>query len=83
MQLTKENFNFEYSGDQQHIKWELANNPRYTNPWSVREGNEIRDEIIQALRIKGMLEYYREFPSAFNYAQFEDWINKIFEDSKI
>lgn len=81
MQLTKANFNYEYSGSNNHIKWELANHPRYTNPWTVKEAEQLRDEIIQALKLKELLQYYKEFPQAMNYAQFENWIDKIFEDS--
>lgn len=37
------------------------------------------DDMIHALNIKKELEYYKENPSAFNYAQFEVWINRFFE----
>lgn len=40
------------------------------------------DDTIQAIKIKKELEYYRKNPSAFNYAQFEVWVNKLFEESK-
>jgi len=45
MKLTKDFFNFEYCGS--GFKWELANHPRYTNPWSREKLNQVRDDIIK------------------------------------
>lgn len=39
------------------------------------------DDTILAINIKEELEYYKEHPSAFNYAQFAVWINKLFRVS--
>lgn len=47
MKLIKENFNYNYSGDKDHWNWELANHPRYTNPWTEDEAIKIRDQILE------------------------------------
>jgi len=46
IKLTEDNFNYEYSGDTKHIKWELANHPRYTNPWTEEEANQLKQQIL-------------------------------------
>jgi len=54
--LTKDNFNYQYSGDMKHWNWELAHHPRYTNPWTEQEAKEIRDKILKNQEIVEILK---------------------------
>jgi len=45
MTLTEDFFNREDSG--RGFKWELANHPRYTNPWTREQLNQVRDQILK------------------------------------
>jgi len=62
MKLTKAYFNYEYYGiDNKRVKWELANHPRYTNGWYMKEAEEIRDQIVKNYEIVERLKKIKEF----------------------
>lgn len=48
----------------------------------VHGNHYTKEELVQALKLKEIMTYHKENPSAFNYAQFESFMQGIFERIK-
>jgi len=70
MNLTKKDFSCWGNGDKYDDELFIEHDPKIT-------AVEIADEILLNQKIRKELEYRKEHPQAFNYAQFEVWVTDI------
>lgn len=46
IKLTEDDFGWSYCGDQQHVIIDIAKHPRYKDPFTIEEGKQIKQQII-------------------------------------
>ena len=46
IKLTEDDFGWSYCGDDKHVIIDIAKHPRFKNPYTVEEGKEIKQQIL-------------------------------------
>jgi len=50
--LIDADFGWSYSGDDKHVIIDIARHPRYKNPYTIEEGKQIKQRILQNEKLR-------------------------------
>ena len=56
MKLTEDNFYWSYSRDLEHYQIEIDNYPRFTNPFTKQQMDDIINEVLQNQILRELIE---------------------------